>query len=98
MKTKGIDMDNQKCEICGMTLTEQNRSKSYKHRCKPCVAKLTAERRAKAKESEVMSLDEAIKHCREIGKQCDDCGREHLQLAEWLTELKKYRKIFKIQK
>lgn len=25
---------------------------------------------------------------------CEECAKEHRQLAEWLTELKKYRAIF----
>ena len=39
----------------------------------------------------LMTLDKAIEHCKE--KSCDDtaCGKEHKQLAEWLTELKGYR-------
>ena len=39
----------------------------------------------------LMNLDEAIEHCKK--KSCDDtaCGKEHKQLAEWLTELKDYR-------
>lgn len=38
-----------------------------------------------------MTLDEAIKHCMEIAKSdvCANCKNEHLQLAEWLLELKK---------
>lgn len=40
-----------------------------------------------------MTLDEAIKHCMEIAHNttCADCKNEHLQLAEWLLELKKRR-------
>ena len=40
-----------------------------------------------------MTLDEAIKHCLEIAKSdvCANCKNEHLQLAEWLLELKKRR-------
>jgi len=40
-----------------------------------------------------MTLDEAIKHCKEQAKiqgVCD-CAAEHSQLAEWLEELKGYR-------
>lgn len=38
-----------------------------------------------------MTIDEAIKHCKD--KACDNtaCAIEHKQLAEWLEELKKYR-------
>ena len=40
----------------------------------------------------VMTLEEAIKHCKE--KACDNtqCAIEHRQLAEWLQELQQYRK------
>lgn len=40
-----------------------------------------------------MTIDEAIQHCKENAEKeilCghDLCAREHLQLAEWLEELK----------
>lgn len=35
-----------------------------------------------------MTLDEAIKHCLEKADDCSDCGKEHLQLANWLKLLK----------
>jgi hypothetical protein len=39
-----------------------------------------------------MNLDEAIQHCEEIANsKCDKCGEEHLQLANWLKELKERR-------
>lgn len=35
-----------------------------------------------------MTLQDAIKHCHEVANsKCDECGKEHEQLAEWLTEL-----------
>lgn len=39
----------------------------------------------------MMLLDEAIQHCDEKSKQCNECGREHAQLAVWLRELKQLR-------
>ena len=45
-----------------------------------------------------MTLDEAIVHAKETGMKmiCKTdmckCGKEHLQLAKWLEELKVYRK------
>ena len=33
------------CEICGAELTPENKSKSYRHRCKNCVARLAREKR-----------------------------------------------------
>lgn len=41
-----------------------------------------------------MSLDEAIEHIDEIinkGDMCEECKLEHLQLKNWLIELKQYR-------
>ena len=52
-----------------------------------------------------MTLDEAIIHCNEVavkqeqmargidGVACKECAADHRQLAEWLTELKAYRKL-----
>lgn len=45
-----------------------------------------------------MTLDEAIKHCKEKEKEqalngCFACAEEHKQLAEWLKELKEWRKL-----
>ena len=43
-----------------------------------------------------MSLDEAISHAREVAETredlCEECRQEHSQLADWLEELKQYRK------
>lgn len=37
-----------------------------------------------------MTLDEAIRHAEEIAEsRCDECGREHRQLAEWLKDYKR---------
>lgn len=39
-----------------------------------------------------MTLDEAIKHCEEIANsQCDECGLEHKQLAEWLKDYRRMK-------
>ena len=50
-----------------------------------------------------MTLEEAIKHCEEVAEahtkfnsyggyeSCDECGKDHRQLAEWLRELKELR-------
>ena len=42
-----------------------------------------------------MTIKEAIKHCEERAKKCDECGKEHAQLAEWLNELLRYREMDK---
>ena len=42
----------------------------------------------------MMTIDEAIEHCYDIvNNECKnyECRLDHKQLAEWLTELKKYR-------
>ncbi|NJO18658.1 MAG: hypothetical protein HC877_23910 [Thioploca sp.] len=45
-----------------------------------------------------MTLDEAIEHAEEVSSQCsiEDqlCSQNHIQLARWLRELKKYREIY----
>ena len=38
-----------------------------------------------------MTLDEAIRHAEEMGRDRDRCGSEHRQLAAWLKELKRLR-------
>ena len=47
-----------------------------------------------------MTIDEAIAHAREVASRnfddrvhCIRCAEEHIQLAEWLEELKQYRAI-----
>ena len=52
----------------------------------------------------INSLEDAIKHCNEVAERlenkngyaytdvtCEECAKEHRQLAEWLRELKAYR-------
>jgi hypothetical protein len=43
-----------------------------------------------------MTLDEAIKHSEEKAKELDGCvcGSEHLQLAQWLKELKELKEKY----
>jgi hypothetical protein len=41
-----------------------------------------------------MTLDEAIQHTLEVANSettCDECRKEHMQLAEWLMELREYK-------
>lgn len=39
-----------------------------------------------------MTLDEAISHAEDVAATCcDNCRADHLQLAEWLKELKERR-------
>jgi hypothetical protein len=90
-----VFVNKEKCQICGVELNEQNRSKSYKHRCKPCVAKAVKEQRVFEKEMKEGSLDDII----ERYSKSDDLSlkEEHQQIARWLRELKKYRKILKVK-
>lgn len=45
----------------------------------------------------MMALEEAIEHARDVGlklsckRETCECGKEHIQLAKWLEELKMYR-------
>lgn len=45
-----------------------------------------------------MTIEEAISHAEDIAcRKCDDeCGREHLQLANWLKELVDARILLKV--
>lgn len=43
-----------------------------------------------------MTLDESIKHCKDIASNkeiCKECSDEHYQLMNWLIELKNLRKF-----
>lgn len=42
-----------------------------------------------------MTLDEAIEHALEVAKtaDCKECMEEHLQLANWLIELKYMKEV-----
>ena len=44
-----------------------------------------------------MTLDKAIEHCYEKASKMPlcDCAKEHIQLAQWLEELKAYREAVK---
>ena len=39
----------------------------------------------------MMTLNEAIEHCREKACGNSECALEHQQLADWLEELQNYR-------
>ena len=41
----------------------------------------------------MMTLDEAIQHAKDVASQCSsqEYSMEHMQLAEWLEELKQRR-------
>jgi hypothetical protein len=47
----------------------------------------------------LMSLDAAIKHCEEVALSCTksnrECALEHVQLMQWLKELRVLRQLVK---
>lgn len=47
----------------------------------------------------MMTLNEAINHCEEVALSCNDnekqCALEHVQLMQWLKELRALRKLVK---
>lgn len=49
-------METKKCEICGRELLISEFSKSYKNRCRECVAQMTREKRAEAKKDASKSI------------------------------------------
>ena len=42
-----------------------------------------------------MTINEAIKHCKDVALHCDnkECAYEHVQLMNWLKELKCLRLV-----
>ena len=45
-----------------------------------------------------MDIQEAIQHCKDIASQgCNECAKEHMQLAAWLEELVEMRKCLNEQ-
>lgn len=39
-----------------------------------------------------MTIEEAVRHCYEVAENnCTECGKQHLQFAEWLRELDRLR-------
>lgn len=57
-------MKKDKCEICNATLTDKNRSKSYKHRCKQCVAKEAKKKREQHNKDKKLTDDAEHKFIR----------------------------------
>lgn len=53
-------------------------------------------------DSEIISIDEAIRHSYEVyyerDDMCKECREEHRQLAKWLEELKESRETISSQK
>lgn len=49
-------METKKCEICGRELPISEFSKSYKNRCRECVAQMMREKRAEAKKDASKSI------------------------------------------
>lgn len=57
---------------------------------------ITEEKRIK---NIMMTLNEAINHCEEVALSCDksnrECALEHVQLMQWLKELRVLRQLVK---
>ena len=45
----------------------------------------------------VVTIFEAIEHCKDRARKCDKCGEEHRQLQGWMEELLQYREIGTIE-
>lgn len=50
-----------------------------------------------SKGRDIMTLDDAIRHCYNVARTCtmfgkEDCGKDHLQLAEWLEDYKRLKR------
>lgn len=77
-------METKKCESCGRTLPASDFSKSYRNRCKECVAQLTREKRAA--QAINSTLNGVIIHGKvyEVEEYCstDDCDICDLDIAE----------------
>lgn len=84
-------MQKKECEICGEMVPQNDMSKSYKHRCKKCVADMTrANRHAEKQKQEVHdnaphTFDPATPYgkpvCTEVPKMNDKEFDEIIQLA-----------------
>lgn len=48
------------------------------------------------KHQNMITLDEAIRHCEEKSCNNNECSKEHKQLAEWLKELKSLKEAPKL--
>lgn len=62
-------METKKCEICGRELPISEFSKSYKHRCKDCVAKMTKEKRKNSHIKTKSSLYDLYKETQKPNKE-----------------------------
>lgn len=59
-------MSKIKCEICGEVKTQQEMSKSYKHRCKECVASLARMNRHVAKSKKLSNVEKTGRNYNDI--------------------------------
>jgi hypothetical protein len=87
-------MEDNMCDTC-----DYNKTDPEKKPCSTCFDWVEGYLEARNYEPEsvkgavVLTLDEAIKHCEEKANELGgcDCGNEHLQLAQWLKELKELK-------
>lgn len=64
-------METKICEICGRELPISDFSKSYRNRCRECVAKLTREKRAADKHSDAGCDAIYLDHAWQSSKGCN---------------------------
>ena len=73
-------MSKQQCEICGQMKSQQEMSKSYKHRCKECVARLTRIERQAAKQR-AENINQQLEGTGYTPVSPEDRRRERIQIA-----------------
>ena len=73
-------MSKQQCEICGQMKSQQEMSKSYKHRCKECVARLTRIERQAAKQR-AENINQQLDGTGYTPVSPEDRRRERIQIA-----------------
>lgn len=84
-------MEKKKCEICGQMLPQEDFSKSYKNRCRVCVAEMARDRRYAARKSEMQpDKNKPAYESREF--ECDPTIMA--EFAKKLAEATKYHRIF----
>lgn len=73
-------MSKQQCEICGEMVSQQDMSKSYKRRCKKCVAELTRINRKAAKQR-AENIKQQLEGTGYTLVSPEDRRRERIQIA-----------------
>lgn len=74
-------MSKQKCEICSQMIPQQEMSKSYKHRCKACVARLTRIDRKAAKQRADLIAQQLEGTGMQLAPSCNSKRDKRLSIA-----------------